>query len=222
MYNFFYQTTCIITGKYYLGIHTTEDLDDGYMGSGIRLWRSIKKHGLENHTQEILFNGTCREEIGLVEALIITWELIKTDKNCMNLCPGGFGGDTMSNHPNKIQIYAKINHKGSANGMFNKKHTAESKNLMSKNRSGTSCWNVGISRTPEEVKSISDGTKVGMRKPESWEKFKIGVLRAATARKGSITIWLAGRKKIVKPELYTNEMKSLGWVRSKVLSITSC
>ena len=41
-------------GKYYIGMHSTDDLDDGYFGSGQRISRSIKKHGRERHSKQIL------------------------------------------------------------------------------------------------------------------------------------------------------------------------
>jgi hypothetical protein len=40
--------------KYYIGMHSTNDLNDGYVGSGKRLWFSINYHGKENHACEIL------------------------------------------------------------------------------------------------------------------------------------------------------------------------
>jgi hypothetical protein len=35
-------------------MHSTDNLDDGYLGSGKRLRYSINKHGAENHVREIL------------------------------------------------------------------------------------------------------------------------------------------------------------------------
>ena len=35
-------------------MHSTFNMEDGYMGSGKRIKRSIEKHGLENHVKEIL------------------------------------------------------------------------------------------------------------------------------------------------------------------------
>ena len=51
-FHFIYKTTCSVNGKYYYGMHSTDDLEDGYIGSGTKLWHSIKKHGLENFKME--------------------------------------------------------------------------------------------------------------------------------------------------------------------------
>jgi hypothetical protein len=41
--HYLYKITCIINEKYYLGIHSTNNINDGYMGSGKRIKYSIKK-----------------------------------------------------------------------------------------------------------------------------------------------------------------------------------
>lgn len=79
------------SGKYYIGMHSTDDLDDGYLGSGQILWRSIKRHGRDKHIKEILEHLPTREALKLREKEMITAELI-ADKLCMNLVPGGGGG----------------------------------------------------------------------------------------------------------------------------------
>jgi len=53
-YHYIYKTTCKITNRFYVGMHSTDNLEDGYIGSGKLLIYSIRKHGKENHVKEIL------------------------------------------------------------------------------------------------------------------------------------------------------------------------
>ena len=47
-YHYFYKITNVINNHYYYGIHSTDDLNDGYMGSGTRLHYAYKKYGIPN------------------------------------------------------------------------------------------------------------------------------------------------------------------------------
>ena len=92
--HFIYKTTCLITNRYYVGMHSTFNLDDGYMGSGRRLKYSIRKHGVENHKREILMFFDNRELLIEGEENFITDGMVN-DPNCMNLRKGGTGGFTI-------------------------------------------------------------------------------------------------------------------------------
>jgi hypothetical protein len=89
--HYIYKTTCNVTGRYYVGMHSAYNLEDSYMGSGKRLRYSIRKHGVENHTKEILEFLATREELVLREIEIVTKELVENPM-CMNLREGGTGG----------------------------------------------------------------------------------------------------------------------------------
>ena len=46
-YHFIYKTTDTRNGNFYIGMHSTKNLNDGYIGSGTRLKHLIYKHGKE-------------------------------------------------------------------------------------------------------------------------------------------------------------------------------
>lgn len=95
--HYIYKTTCNVTGRWYVGMHSTSNLEDGYMGSGKILRYSIRKYGVENHTKEILEFFETREILILREIEIVNKELI-SDGKCMNLKEGGTGGFTNKEH----------------------------------------------------------------------------------------------------------------------------
>lgn len=90
-HHFIYKTICLVTGKYYYGRHSTDNLEDGYLGSGTHFTRSVRKHGAENHVRTIVEHLPDSTTLKLREAEIVNQEMLK-DVMCMNLVPGGDGG----------------------------------------------------------------------------------------------------------------------------------
>lgn len=88
--HYLYKTTCLITNRYYIGMHSTNNLNDGYMGSGKRLRYSIRKYGIINHKKEIIEFFESRELLVEAEKKAITLYMI-IDKDCMNIVDGGGG-----------------------------------------------------------------------------------------------------------------------------------
>ena len=90
-YHFIYKTTNIKNGKFYIGMHSTNNLEDGYLGSGKRLKNSIRYYGKGNHIREILEFLLDRTSLKDREREIINEKLLG-DPLCINLMEGGEGG----------------------------------------------------------------------------------------------------------------------------------
>ena len=87
-----YKTICLINGKQYIGQHITNDLDDGYLGSGTVLQRAIKLHGKENFSREILYIFDNFDEMNEKERELVNEEII-ADDNYYNVILGGKAWD---------------------------------------------------------------------------------------------------------------------------------
>jgi hypothetical protein len=90
-YHIIYKTTCLVNGKFYIGMHSTDNLDDGYMGSGRKLGYSFKRFGKDKHITKILEYLPNRKALSNREREIVNENLIKS-KMCMNIVVGGEGG----------------------------------------------------------------------------------------------------------------------------------
>lgn len=102
---FIYKTTCKINGKFYIGQHKTNNLDDGYLGSGFGLRRAIRKYGKDAFIREILIECNSREELNLHEIAIVNEAMI-ANPLCYNIALGGRAGrsSTLSkDHKAKIK-----------------------------------------------------------------------------------------------------------------------
>jgi hypothetical protein len=104
MYYYLYQITNKVNGKIYVGVHKTKSLDDGYMGSGKVIKRSIAKYGAENFTKDILEFFENAELMYAKEKEIVTDEFLLRE-DTYNIRRGGTGGFDFINKTG-------LNHKG--------------------------------------------------------------------------------------------------------------
>ena len=86
--HFTYQTKNLINDKTYIGIHSTNDVDDGYLGSGTLLHESMNKHGKENFKREILSFFETREEALAEEEYLVDKDWVNNKSN-YNIKEGG-------------------------------------------------------------------------------------------------------------------------------------
>lgn len=89
MYYTVYQTTNLVSGKVYIGIHCTENPNDSYLGSGSHLRRAIRKYGKSSFRKEVLFVYDNPAEMAAKEAELVTLDFAAR-QDTYNLVPGGY------------------------------------------------------------------------------------------------------------------------------------
>jgi hypothetical protein len=168
MFHFIYKTYSS-SGLYYYGRHTTDNLNDGYFGSG-KWIRSIKDKS--NLKRDIVFFCETQEELLKKEEEYISKYI--NDPKCMNFNEKSVGFSSINN-PNKLLKGSKIlsdRVRGEKNGMYGKKHTEEFKEHLRKMNSGKNGNFYGKKHT-EEAKQKIRQKKIGKKfSPEVIEKLK--------------------------------------------------
>jgi group I intron endonuclease len=98
MFHFIYKTTNLLNSKYYIGVHSTDVIEDGYLGSGKRLVKAIKKYGKSSFSRKILEIFATRQEAMRREAEIVTESFALSNDN-YNYAPGGGSTGVGDRHP---------------------------------------------------------------------------------------------------------------------------
>ena len=88
MYYTVYKITNTLNKKEYIGYHQTNDLNDGYMGSGKLIKRAIEKYGISVFEKEILEVFSNREDAEAYEALLVN-EAYTLRDDTYNIALGG-------------------------------------------------------------------------------------------------------------------------------------
>lgn len=87
-YHIIYKTTCLVNGRYYIGCHATDELNDGYLGSGVELLRDVYRYGKSAFVRETLYECGSREEAALKEREVVNTQVV-ADPKCYNKVMGG-------------------------------------------------------------------------------------------------------------------------------------
>lgn len=91
MHYYLYEIKNNLNNKIYVGVHKTQNLGDGYMGSGKVIRRAICKHGVENFTKVILETFKNAEAMYAREKKIVNKKFLSR-KDTYNIRRGGNGG----------------------------------------------------------------------------------------------------------------------------------
>jgi len=213
--HYLYKTTCKVTGRYYIGMHSTNNLEDGYLGSGKRLRYSIRKHGEDNHEKEILEFFDTRELLVEAEKAAITQDVLDDDM-CMNLKGGGDGGFISEEHYKKLSLIGSSSFKSKLltdtnfRNSFSLKCKENTEKAISEGK--INFWKIGL-RFDWVNKNHSDDTKLKIS-----ESNKIGQLGKKNSQFGTIWVTKNSLNKKIKFSQLT-DYESEGWVRGKFTNI---
>lgn len=147
-YNYIYIITNKINGKIYIGKHSTNNLDDGYMGSGVLILKAEQKYGIENFTKEYLAFCDTEETLNYLERFYI--KKYKAREVGYNLTDGG-------------------------DGKLGNKHSEATLLKMSNSLKGREAWNKGKTGiySDETRKKICDSHKGKTHSVSDETKIKI-------------------------------------------------
>jgi group I intron endonuclease len=92
---YIYEVTNLVNGKTYIGQHITDNLEDGYLGSGKALKAAIKKYGRDNFRKEVLVFANGPTSLNFLERCMVPlwWAELPTN---YNLVEGGGNGARMT------------------------------------------------------------------------------------------------------------------------------
>jgi group I intron endonuclease len=92
---YIYEVTNLVNGKTYIGQHITDNLEDGYLGSGKALKSAIKKYGRDNFKKEVLIFANGPTSLNFLERCMVPlwWAELPTN---YNLVEGGGNGARMT------------------------------------------------------------------------------------------------------------------------------
>ncbi len=211
MLHIIYKITNIVNNKIYVGKHSTNDLNDNYMGSGKYIKMAITKYGIDNFIKEILFVFDNEKEAYDMEKQIVNEEFTKR-KDVYNAI---IGGDSFESINSNIELRKEKN-----------KRAAISMNKI--------IWNdPEFRKRNKERMSIQTKNliKMGVLNPPDWtgkkhkdeSKRKIGEKNSKNQKgeKNSQygTCWIYhkdfGNKKINKDEI--NDYMNEGWVKGRII-----
>lgn len=212
MYYYTYKVQCTAVGwedYYYLGKHVTSNLDDGYKGSGTKLWEYYKQYP-DDYTFTILAFYKDKNELNTAEQKLIG-DLWKTDKYCLNMNGGGNGSwkaaceywkgrphseehkrkmsESMKGknkgrqHSEEAKRNMSAGQKGKQSGMKGKHHTEESKRKLSESLKGKPAWNKG---KPSAMKGKNTGKKMS---EETKRKISESLKGKPSGTKGKKRVW---------------------------------
>lgn len=194
MHYLIYKITNLINDKIYIGAHVTDNINDGYMGSGTYIKKAINMYGVDKFKKEILYVYDNKNDMFNKEREIVNETFIK-QKNTYNAKVGGTGGYSAENKEEWKQNISIAQKKRFSNGAqaWNKgKKVSEEELILMKNRMvgkmvgtdnpmyGKPCY---YKMTPDEKNTWSNGISKGNTGKKRTDEHKKNYSAAAAKRR---------------------------------------
>jgi hypothetical protein len=195
-------------------MHSTDNLDDGYFGSGVHLKHSIKFHGKEKHSKEILEFAIDRETLIKREKVILSPQILE-DINCMNLVSGGVGTSHNESTASRISKALKGRKRSTAhneamsNALKNRPKSIEHRQKISESL-------LNVKHSNERKAAISEATKNAMTE-DAKKKISTALTgkKLPTETKNKIADSLLGIQRSEETKLKMSIAKKLYWQNKK-------
>jgi group I intron endonuclease len=162
MFYYLYEVRNKLNGKIYVGVHKTENMDDGYMGSGKVIKTAIEKYGIENFTKTILQQFSTEEEMFYAEKQLVNDQFLLRE-DVYNLRRGGTGGFDYINSSGILKFKGKTHSESSKKMMghvgnkywLGKKHSDETKQKIGLKSKIANTGKIKSEETKEKIRKAA-------------------------------------------------------------------
>lgn len=179
-YHFVYLTTNLINGKKYLGKHSTNNIEDGYLGSGVTLKKAIKKYSKQNFKREILEFHKTDKLAWEGEKLYCKKLNVRVNKNFYNITDGGEGNNFWQNKKRSKETILKMKLNRKYAPPWNKDLPKEQQPLYGRKYSKEHCKKISESNLGKIVsKKTKENLRISHLGQKTWNKNLKGVYKAS-------------------------------------------
>jgi group I intron endonuclease len=183
-YHTVYLTTNLINGKKYLGKHSTNKIDDRYLGSGVLLLKAINKYGRKNFKKETLFVFGLEKDAYKKESELALILKVRTNSNFYNLTDCGEGNNYWQGKKRSPETIQKLIDSHIGQKAWNKGLPKEQQPNFGKKPSEETCKKIGNSNrgkkvSEETIQKLID-SHIGQK---AWNKGIVGVFKASDETK---------------------------------------
>jgi len=151
-----YKTTNNLNGRFYIGVHRTENPNDSYLGSGKALTLALRKYGRAAFTKEVLHDFDTAEEMMTREREIVneaflsrqeTYNIVRGGQSCFSAMSGAQLSalaqqgnrafqDKLKDPEYRATFAAKAGRPGDLNGFYGRSHSEDTLSKMRTAKAG--------------------------------------------------------------------------------------